>query len=302
MSCAWDFIHQSQIGPCFTHGSVAVLSSLDKIPQNELGDVIALCALAYRDLLSSKDPTQLSEALIAAISEARAGHAIHYTHIRIQKARLVQNFWADYDKLHAPGPSTNYSRFCGKFKKNVYYCAEVCVWLQKTKANDRAFEEFLREILKLDSRSISQIFHFKADTIRELKRVTRRPRIRLPPYIVDVCSHYVQFWKLMRKYDSAPAPIALTTAAEPARISATYRATKETSPRPAPYIKPKNIILEDPRAIIEAMKEHFAIGPVVFDYRNDDWIHLAPSSPRPCRCGDSPCWCVDHREIQVRRK
>ena len=262
---------------CSKIGCVILLVNWDLLSRSTFNKLARECSLLYSNHSSNRQ--EIQRALLHARDELTAGRHIVFSAAKLQITYEFQLFWEYIGRVHSSSESREgFKLFTELFPSRIYSSAEICAWLQKKRTNDSYLDWYL------------EISHFKefSEALKQFKYELdiRGIKFRLGGYYYKNVIKHARYWR--------------------AFSARGFAASRHIKSNVSEHIK-SNVasgeIQQNAAHAREWLDDH-AYGTARVDIAAElAEVHWArESSPRPCRCGENPCWCVDPREIMIAQR
>lgn len=294
----WDCIGSSELRTCFTNGGIAYCMYYATMTPEQRKAAAAVIANANSNMNHDAATTMANLKSVGAFIEG--GKIVHYNSERLRSAKKIQDFWHSIPKLHKPEKhNVGYMLFVRTFASNIHSKSEICAWMSRKSIEYDA----LAGVLSIFSagHSLKKLIKFKKNLI------DRKIRFRMPSEKWNICKDNIALWHYMRSINAnitsvhcavlpmqivVPAnntPEILTPATQSTHVGKAPK--RKSPPRVSPYNQESMLVCYKKQLLA------MASAPPKQDH---EWDESLLSSPRPCRCHEDPCWCLDPREIKRR--
>jgi len=271
----WSALTDAELRICYTNGGIAYCMNYGKLTPEQRTTAIGLIANANTYMGYAVNHTV--ETLKKAGQLIDGGKIVDYKESRRLSARSFQDFWSDIPKLHkASAHNRGYSMFIRTFGSIVYTKSEICAWMSR-KTIDTTRLSAVLAVFRMH-KYFDKLVAFKKHLIEN------DIEVRMPRAKWNTCDDIISMWHYMR---SIGAIIDIEN-------SHAGKMTKAKSPpREAPYESKSDL------DTAKCYKKQL-LALTVLPQQDYEWKESQLSSPRPCRCHEDPCWCLDPREIKRR--
>lgn len=274
---------------CERIGMLPLLVNWDRIPRK---DFEFLCRESA-DIYNSPRYTnvEILRALSKIDAEFTAGRYLECNYRGLDIASQFQDFWNHIGHIHGPIREDDcLVELYRKFPSSIASATEIWAWLQKRHTN----EDWLWWCL-----GIFNAREYYGDLI-EFKRsfAKRGQKFRINKWKHEKIRRRVNYWAYFANLGGdlmQPRAHIKIIGHIPRSPRAQTLEPKKEHPRDK---SPKRKSLMSPREWTCAIK--FPAWKINVNEALADAHWERDSSPRPCRCGEDPCWCVDSREIYNR--